>query len=211
MPGQAGLPRRPGEGVVSKLTDLQQFRLEPPVEPKAKPPRTNGFEGTILAIDQAVAESPWAVIRCPGFQVTAQGSVKTESRFVGHEGTLDRAATLYRFFIETIEVFEPDVVVHEMPPVAAYMSRPESSLVAATALRLAVAHLESQGWEKDTVRMVASQHAKKVVTGNGNAKKKEVKEALIRRYPDLAKLKPFNQGIADALALAHTVVEEWEG
>ena len=82
------------------------------------------------------------------------------------------------------------------------MARPESSLVSATALRIAANEM-SVG-----IRMVGAQRAKKVITGNGNAKKPEVRARLLELVPGLDKLKPLNEGVIDAVALAYTAVRE---
>lgn len=162
------------------------------------------FIGSILAVDQSIANSGWAYIvsDTDSFVVQGTGNLKTYEMAKSHEDTLRRAVVCYRQYRSLIESFDPVLVVHEMPPVGNHMARPESSLVSAAALRMAAYDA------KVTIRMVGAQRAKKVITGNGNAAKSEVKEKLLKLVPDLTRLKPINEHVIDAVALAWVAVRE---
>jgi Holliday junction resolvasome RuvABC endonuclease subunit len=131
----------------------------------------------------------------------ARGMWQAPEAVKGHEATLSIAALEYEYFRSIIGKWGPNRVVHEMPPVGGAMARPESSLVAATALRCAAAYFDTP------VSMIGAQKAKKRWTGNGNAKKPEVKKALEAWRPQLRVEKPWNHDLADALALGLTWAE----
>lgn len=194
-----------------KLDDLARFRVDE-AAPQAPEPRQSGYSGRILALDQTIAKTGWVCVEAQDgalVRILGQGQIKTEVPEVSHEGTLRRAVICADQYGALIDSFLPMVqgapftVVHEMPPVGAWLSRGESSLCAAVALRITMAK-----YIDVPVVMVAAQHAKKVVTDNGNAKKAEVKAALMRLVPFTATMGRFNQDVADALALAYTFARE---
>jgi Holliday junction resolvasome RuvABC endonuclease subunit len=184
------------------LDALAQFREEP--KPLRNIEEEYRYEGWILAVDQSIANSGWAYVWSDRdtFRVEAGGNLKTDPIDKGHEDTLQRAVECFRQYMRLLGEYRPDVIVHELPPVGNHMARPESSLVSATALRTA-AHAR-----EIPIKMVGAQHAKKVITGNGNAKKYDVKTCLLHLVPDLALLKPLNEAIIDAVALAWVAARE---
>lgn len=191
---------------MTDIADLAQFRQDKAV-PKREAEEAIGpvqprFPGRILAFDQSLANTGWALIERTG-GVSATGNLKTDpTESKGHEDTLQRGSILYGRYRSLIESLGPDLVVHEMPPVGGRMMRPESSLVSANALRNACLGLSVP------VEMYGAQKAKKRWTGNGNAKKNEVKEALRRLDPTLASRKPMNEAIFDAIAIGWLACEE---
>lgn len=194
---------------MTDLTDLAQFRGD--ASPKKKVEWTIEvvqpiFAGRILALDQSIANTGWAVIE-QGGRVSAQGNLKTEptttAKSRSHEDLLQRASILFNEFVLLMQEVAPDLVVHEMPPAGGRMrGGGESSLVTANAVRNAATALAIP------VRMESAQRAKKRWTGNGNAEKKMVKEALLRLEPSLADRKPMNEAIYDAIAVGWLASEE---
>lgn len=187
------------------MTKLSDFRVDgkPQVEVEVDEiaPLASWFKGRILAVDQSLANSGWAMIEMG--VVTWTGNIKTDPMSVGHEDTLLRGERVYAEYQLLLRKFEIDLIVHETPPVSgARMMRPESSLVSAVALRIA------GSLAGIPVEMVGAQRAKKRWTGNGNAKKPEVREALKAAFPELRQKKPMNQAIIDALAIGLVVAEE---
>lgn len=188
--------------------DLSKFNLDKPEDPVARgliAMDTVDFVGDILAFDQSIAASGWAHLHGQGGVLTIRevGMLPTEVSHKGHEGTLQRGATLHRLATPLILRIRPHCIAHELPPVGGRMMRPESSLVAATAIRIAAAEYGV------SVKMYGAQPVKKLLTGNGNADKKEVRAALDRLFPILVEMKPRNDNTYDAVGLAYKAAKEW--
>jgi Holliday junction resolvasome RuvABC endonuclease subunit len=154
---------------------------------------------TILAVDQSLSNTGWAFLI--GKVVILTGNIKTDPQ-KGHEGTLTRGGDLFAEFCHLLDDRRPDLIVHELPPVGSRMMRPESSLVAAQALRDAAITREVP------VRMVGAQKVKKRLTGNGNAKKPEVRQAILSFDPQVREKKPLNEAIFDAIGLGWVMCEQ---
>lgn len=193
------------------MTALSKFR-----DPEAKIERAGApsleitvrRKASVLVVDQALANSGYALIMMDlnNFSVAWTGTLTTESVSKGHEDTLLRGDSMYRQYLSLIAMTTPDVIIHETPPVGGKMARPESSLVAATALRCAASSALIAS--SVPIRMIGAQTAKKRITGNGNAKKPEVHAKLRLMLPGLAHKKPMNQHILDAIALGVVYAEE---
>lgn len=157
----------------------------------------------VLAFDQTIAKTGWAyVIFIAGSPILkATGTIVQEATGIkGYEDYLVRAMTLRREInavyqrVATATLLNLDVV-HEAPPMGGgKLNKPESSLTAAVVVRLTCPGATS----------VHARHARKVLTGNVNADKKQVREALFRYWPSFAEIKPMNYDISDAIALAIT-------
>jgi len=187
---------------MSSISDLARFRVDgKPVPATVEQPAVKRRIGSILAFDQAVAATGWACLVATEDEVTIRGlgTFKTVPITGGHEDTLLRAVQLHADFERLIDGLGPDIVAHETPPVGARMSRPESSLVAATALRIAAAHAHID------VVMIGAQRAKKRLTGNGNATKPQVREALLSLLPSLSGHR-LNENVVDATAIGMTAI-----
>lgn len=163
---------------------------------------------SVLVFDQALANTGWAMIwahHSVGLQVYGTGLFKTESK-KGHKGSLERATWLYGQYRSLIEswqgTFNGLYVACELPNVGASY-RPESSLMAATALHIAALECNT------TVDLVGAQTMKKHMTGNARASKQEVKAAVIERL-DLEGHRK-NEHIYDALGLGVTSLERKYG
>ncbi len=128
------------------------------------------------------------------------GMCRTVDDVGGHEGALLRAQQLLACLREVIAQVDPDLLVHEIPPVGSRMIRPESSLLAAFALHVAGAGMRP-------VVMLGAQQVKKRLTGNAKAEKSEVKAAVLHLCPGAGALKPMNTNVTDAIGLGLVAAE----
>lgn len=202
--------------------DLTQFRdpsYVEPAKPLLDPLLILSPQGVkkVIAFDQALAETGYVVIQ--GLHTHSPPRIETTGMLTatddvkGHEKTLLRASTLYWEVKDLIAFHKPTmdnlrlIVVHETPPIANKMSRPESSLLASLAIR--VAAMESGC----RVVMHQRQRAYKRFTGSANADKKFMKEALTKLLEarEIALPKgPWNQHVVDALGIGLLEIEEKE-
>jgi hypothetical protein len=169
----------------------------------------------ILAVDQSLSATGmvWLAVGRRELTVYQAWTFRSEAGedADGHEQNLQRAMDLGNQIDDVIRVVHQDVahVVHEGPPVGGgRIMRPESSLLAALALRQAAAL-----WEVPIAPMVQPQTHKRIVCGNGNATKKEEHAALAQLAATLPILdydRVTNEAIRDALcvALAHLTRKE---
>lgn len=188
---------------MTDFSGLKKFRDGPQEEVEETIDEIVPFDDllVILAFDQSLANTGFALVF--GKKVILTGNLKSKESLSGHEASLDRAVILYDEVHSLLERHKPDLVVYETPPVGGgRMIRPESSLMAATVLRVASAKLSLP------TKMVGAQTAKKRLVGNGNAKKPEVREAIKKLDPNVMLIKPMNEGIFDAIALAWVAAEE---
>lgn len=179
---------------------LEDFRAEDLAPAKPIQPNWLGHTGFILGVDQTIANTGWCLLgydemtRAP--YVGATGMVKTEPE-VGRpamEDTMARALGIHHSYCSLIAEYDIIQVVHEMPIIHA--RRTESSLMAATSLRIACAYMNVP------VTMVSATRTKKLITGKQNASKQEVKAAVKSWLPDVVNFKPNNEHTNDAAALA---------
>lgn len=195
------------------ITGLERFRLDHPGQTAAKTPRWVPLErsalgnGVVLAFDQSIRSTGWAVVvnhpRLPCV-VREAGTISTrageqrgwESTLADAEDVAARVMALVRGMAGTgLATLQ---VVHEIPPASGRMARPESSALAALAVRIAAAAA------RYPVAMVGAQSAKHLLTGRRDADKPDVRAAL----EALAWLENrhllTNEGRRDAAALALT-------
>jgi Holliday junction resolvasome RuvABC endonuclease subunit len=191
------------------LDDLP-FADEAPFAPPP-PPDLWGSERsmTVIAFDQALANTGWVVVRYDFFApplLYALGTIKTpplDDR-VSWDDTLERSTRLMAGVLDLLYLFGPDLVLHEMPPVGGgpFVRAAYSSVVAAVSVRTA-AYLT-----KAPVDHISAQSVKKFLTGNGNAKKQEVRKAINaliesgRVDTNPAERFQLNEHIADAIGIA---------
>jgi hypothetical protein len=166
----------------SGLTDLAE--AGPKSAPKAWTPlipEVLGF-GTVLCFDQSLTATGALILRhTPSEGVVVLRSEKWSTDWEGKEViiSLRRGIDVYRHTKRTIEdarrIGAPfDSVAHESPPnPAAVKGGGYASLLAAQALWCAC---EEMGIGEP--EMLGAQPAKKIICGNGNAKKAEAHKAL---------------------------------
>jgi Holliday junction resolvasome RuvABC endonuclease subunit len=191
---------------VADLGSLARFKEEAQPPTPRRPKEVYRFVGTVLVFDQTISKTGWAfgVSREDRFEVRATGVFLTDMLASGHEDNLRRAVRCYRQYKALLQSFVPDMIVHEMPPISNAYVRGDSSLVAAVAVRLA----HDETFSSIPIRMVSAQHAKKVLTGNAKASKAEVKFEVLKLADCLAQMKPLNQDVTDAVALALVAINE---
>jgi len=191
---------------------LRAYVEEKPLPKRAKKewkrPGVDEFaEGSVLAFDQTFAKTGWCILTVyDGFlHIVAKGVLKEPpSQFRGFEDTLmralwmsDRITTVVVEYVmrQSSMVPQPPVIVHEMPAVKGY--RPESSLLAALAVRQAAARHDLG------VFMQSNSHMRTVMTPPGSDRQSKVplREAA-NHYLDTSK--GWNQDERDALLLGLT-------
>ncbi len=192
---------------MTDLSALDRFKDQQPVSEEAEfSPETKEDlivpivkNRKILSFDQSLANTGYVLLFDMGISFT--GNLKAVEKLSGHQGTLNRVVPLYNEVYAVIAQMNPDLVVYETPPAGGRMMRPESSLMAATVLEIAAAKLLIP-----TV-MIGAQKAKKRFTGNGNAKKAEVREVIKRLDPSVMTMKPMNEAIFDSIAIGWVACE----
>lgn len=169
----------------------------------------------ILAVDQSLSATGMVWLAVGKKELTVYGAWTFRSEagadVEGHEENLQRALSLGTQIDWVLWEVHRNVacVVHEGPPVGGgRILRPESSLLAALALRQAATRREVP-----IAPMVQPQTHKRVVCGNGNATKKEEHAALAQlatTLPILEYQRVTNEATRDALcvALAHLIRKE---
>jgi Holliday junction resolvasome RuvABC endonuclease subunit len=194
--------------VTDAFDRLAKFR--PGVIPEGKPlievldEREVRFHGVLLCCDQTISKTGWSILRCntdtQTIVVTDTGMIVTPPTGIkGYQDYLLRGEDLALALQPLIEHRNPDVIVHEEPPMGTGLRSPESSLAAAMVIRIV-----GQQHKIKTVS-VHSKKAKKHLTGNGNADKKEVREVVLGRVRMLADKPRMNYDISDAIALGVTL------
>jgi Holliday junction resolvasome RuvABC endonuclease subunit len=162
--------------------------------------------GRVLAFDQTLGATGYAVLDVVEgiIAVREVGMVPTNAgQFTGHEGNLVMALQIRHGVKRLLEIHQPVLVGHEMPPVGGgRLMRPDSSLMAAEAIRISADDMAIP------VAMKAPQSIKRRLTGNGTADKKEVRVALDRMFPTLAQMKPRNDNTYDAVGVGVLTIEE---
>lgn len=174
---------------------LQRWSATNPTSPLAKatkpewvpPTRDDLADGHVIAIDQSLAHTGIvSVINHQGFfRVIQAESWKIDSDgAVGHEDSLRRAVLLSTVLREFFQEHRNPawVIRHELPlPLNnPKINRPESSLVAATAVRVVAAELSIP-----IAEMMGAQTHKRITCGKANADKIEHHAALAYLASDL--------------------------
>ncbi len=204
------------------MADFSRFRDQPTPAPRtllevfSEVPTEGVLLGDVLAVDQSLAKSGWALfssdtssgLHCISLEETGTLRKPADLALEGFAASFARAIVLYDEFVELIKEYDPRYVVHALPPVGRMAHSHESSLVAATTLQIAATQCDV------TVLTLGEQKAKKRWTGNGNAKKPEVRKAVQVALPELTEFRlaeapklKFNEDIYDAIAIGVTAIE----
>jgi Holliday junction resolvasome RuvABC endonuclease subunit len=162
--------------------------------------------GVVLAFDQSLARTGWALLDASTtgqtMKVLKVGMLPTEPGDVtGFEDSFQRGVALYEMASSLISEHVPSVVVHEMPAVQRGQSRNrEAPFVSAMAIRCACYTTRSK------VVMLNAQHVRKRLVGSAKAEKKDVRESLIGfqilEGVTRSELDYWNSDVFDAMALA---------
>lgn len=191
---------------MGSVADLTRFRTADPAPQIATAPGNpvvDWPEARVLAFDQTLGSTGWVDLRVEGGALSvfmAQTLRPPTFQSKGHELNLDRSVAMQGLITETILALhaeaEIDLVVHETPPAANRVQRPESSLLAAHCVRYACAQAGLP------VVMVGAQVARKVLTGNARTDKAETHAALRAQYGGIEGYEHVtNEHERDALAL----------
>lgn len=208
------------------VTDLTRFRTVgggrdgdgAPVALKPKV-KKDAF-GIILAFDQALAKTGWALLRLSGRErlVLRTGMCKTDpTDEKGFEDSFRRGVFLVQQLRPvmggvvtpgTEPMFKPDLVAHEMPVAMGSMAsrNREGSIVAAMAVRIVADEVFLP------LVMMNRQHVYKELGLPARATKREVADYVRSLMPDLGYrgVGPLNEDTFDAIALALVVAEgDW--
>lgn len=185
------------------------------------PPTARDFRhGFVFAFDQSLAATGFVWLTCthserdgmPRLRIKDADTLKTVDTAEGkggHEENLRRAEQQYKNFKALLTSFNPSrgaaVVVREMPPNGGgRLMRPESSLLSALALEIAI---QETGFV--STPPVAPATWRKVVCGKGNATKAEAHKGLDTWAPQLVNGYTHhitNEAKRDALSLALTTL-----
>lgn len=203
---------------ITKLKALRDkerpTRREPWRPPVIEDFATHAETTRVLAVDQSLSATGmvWLAVGKRELMVYGAWTFRSEADedADGHEQNLQRAMDLGSQIHEVLHEVYQNVahVVHEGPPVGGgRIMRPESSLLAALALRQVAAR-----WVIPVAPMVQPQTHKRVVCGNGNATKKEEHAALAQlatTLPILEYRRITNEATRDALCvgIAHLLRE----
>jgi crossover junction endodeoxyribonuclease RuvC len=154
---------------------------------------TDGGAKTVIGIDPGLAGTGIGLVSGHGMRVTGYsfGSIKTCKT----ESVSTRLAKIYDKVVHVLNQHKPDLMVVE--DVFSLERYPKSGILlgkVSGAVLLAAAHCSI------SVVEIPVRESKKILSGNGNAKKEQLEQA-VRRYLDHAEpIRPFHA--SDALALA---------
>lgn len=164
------------------------------------------WTGRIMSFDQSLADTGWVLLKCThdGPEFVASGMIITDASDDGHEGNHRRAAEVREEASRLLSTPSlADLVVYESPPVMPPKAKNRSDAVNLAGLSVRIA-AQMTG---HPIVMRSAQSAKKRWTGNSNASKGDVRACLLKLYPDMAKLRPFNEHIVDAISIG---LHAWE-
>ena len=183
--------------ITTPVITPQTLTIDPPSWPLDAPMR-------VLSFDQSLSNTGWCLLveREGRPWVETTGMIKTEGD-KSMPSKLARGLEMHNSMVEVIDLMQPDFITYETPVGGPAMMSADSSLLAAQALVIAAAAFEVP------TQTVASGRLKRHLTGSGKATKKEVKEAVLARMPDLVerKVKPLNEHIFDAIGVGLTFLE----
>ena len=205
--------------LTSNFDDLEEFRPSPP-DPKTDTvlPKidltvvpTWAGDGKIVAFDQALANTGFVIFEIDivdGLKIHAMDVIHTVSTGgrKSWEDNLYRSTEIFERVSLLLQDWRPALVLHETPPVgqSSKMHRTDSSVVAATAIQCACR------LRKCPTGMVAAQKVKKHLTGDAQATKRQVREALELRFAVQLDNKSFrkNEHTFDSLGIGVTYIDK---
>ena len=201
MPGSPCVPG--GADLMGAFDALDAIRERREPKPWVRPEFDPSFIGPVLAFDQSLSRTGWALMDCLHPYVHDRGLLTTSpGDETSIEGSLVRATALEEEIDHLVWRLDAPglMIAHEAPAVAGW--RTDSSLLVALAIRIIARR------RKLPLHMVYAQHAKRRMTGNANADKPEVKVALEEMWPHLKGTRPWNNDIRDAVLIGILALEE---
>lgn len=177
--------------------------VKAPRKKKEWEPPTLGM-GVVLAFDQTLTNTGWAVVQVTATQVLVphRGTLKASTALKGHEETMDKAHLMRCAIAQIVNLhtYMGMSVVCERPSVGGY--RTESSLIAATSVWDACVEVI----EEPPV-MVSNVHMKAVLCEPGKRETKaHITEALDRHLDTRGR--DWNEHMRDAVALGLTYLHD---
>lgn len=210
MPRPSRLPDRQAVKSLG-LSALDRIRDRREPKPWVREAFAPTWDGVVLSFDQALSNTGWAYMQPEFPYVTARGVLHSEAgESSGTEDDLLRAVALEEEIDNLIWTMRHQagdtrmLIAYEAPPISG--SQPgggrSSLLVALDVLLVAKRH-------KLPAYMVQAQHAKKRLTGNGNAEKPEVRVSLEEMWPHLKEMDGYwNNDVRDAVLVGLMAFEE---
>lgn len=191
---------------MASVADLRRFRAagdtSKPEAYRLPAALSKRAETTLLCVDQSLRNFAIVALRLQAgvLSIPWSTTLKTNTTEKGNEGNLRRSVELQEHVdtcLRTMPVLV-DLVVHETPPVANRVMRPESSLMSAHCLRWTCTQM-GLPWTS-----VSAQKARAHVCGNSRADKAEGHAALKEKYAPLVEgyeTHVRNEHLRDALML----------
>lgn len=164
----------------------------------------------VLAFDQSLASTGWALIQPTHPFLVEAGMIRTKPPVPGYEGDFQRGVEIqhaasrliFDFLIDALDPGMKLIVAHEMPPVGIVEGLGRASLLSGMAIRCAAAMADTP------VVMVGAQRAKHRLTGDRDATKPQMRQAVLDFWPHLEGTKPWNEHTRDAISLGIVAIEE---
>ena len=192
------------------MKSLSDFRVDDDAGFVLRPVDCVWKNRRVLSVDQTLNHSGWALLHWSVSEqritVGETGMVRTTSERTSHEANLEQADLIYVDFKHLLRRLRPHIVVHEYPPVSRpglKIKRPESSLLAASALRNAAIDLGIEVY-----RPIPAQSVKVRFCGNPQATKADIKIAVEALDPETKAMAPMNENVRDAIANGWFAMEE---
>lgn len=179
-------------------------------EPWVRAPFDPDPNTIVLAFDQSLAHTGWALIQPTHPFVVESGMIRTAAQVPGYEGDFQRGVEIekqasiliFDFLMDALDPGMRLIVAHEMPPVGVVEGLGRASLLSGMSIRCAASMADVQ------VVMVGAQRAKTRLTGERDATKQQMTQALLEFWPHLKGTKPWNEHTRDAIALGVVAIEE---
>lgn len=192
------------------MSELLEFRKPGSTPVEWNPPTALDIPvGSMIAFDQSIRNTGWVHLISDGagaVKLKSLGTLRTKPKEQkGWESTLADANELYgllRVLFWNLFPTEEHGIAFESP--AAYGLRTESSALSAFAIKI-LAHEEGV-----VPSMIGAQTMKKFMTGNGNAKKPQVKLSIENNFKWIENLHWLrNEHERDALGIGLTAMASW--
>lgn len=194
---------------VASIADLSKYRSSGDEVRPRELVLVDREDATLLLVDQTLGNCALVLMTLSDGRLSVWYSttLRPGTALKGNEGNLARSEQLQEMLIKVLGSWSGDIdrVIHETPPAANRVQRPESSLLAAHCLRWAVKVTSGV-----PVESIGSQRAKAHVCGNSRATKGEAHAEMLVRYGDLIqgyRDHITNEHLRDALMLGLTYLE----
>lgn len=159
------------------MSDLSRFKKQPKQVQWEAMQATLLAKDVVMAFDQSLRNTGWVILDTTSENpwVEYSGTLKTTATSQkGWQSTLDSAVEMYEKIEQTVAVNRFDTeMLYAFESPALFGRRLESSALAAFCIRLVANQYEAE------TEMVSAQKMKKLITGNANASKADVKTSIL--------------------------------